>query len=227
MEMFLSKFAVMLIPALFAIMLHEVAHGYMAERFGDPTARLLGRLTFNPFKHLDPVGTLAVFLIGFGWAKPVPVNADNFRHPRRDMIWVSLAGPLSNFVLALLSAILLHGFSFLESYGAGGSLYAQIATPLRLMAAFSLLINTIFATLNMIPIPPLDGGRILMGLLPERHAALLSRLEPFGFFFIMIFMIASDAGPSILFSIALSLTALMAGPEMVAVQQAIQFLFIR
>lgn len=226
MELFLSKFAVMLIPALFAIMLHEVAHGYAAERFGDPTARLLGRLTFNPFKHLDPIGTLAVFLIGFGWAKPVPVNAENFRRPRRDMIWVALAGPFSNFVLALFSAALLHGFSFLENYGVGGAFYAQVATPLRLMAAFSLLINTIFATLNMIPIPPLDGGRILIGLLPERHAARLSRLEPFGFFFIMIIMIASDVGPSILFSIALAITALMAGSEMVAVQQAIQFLFI-
>ena len=97
METIVSKIAIMLVPALLAIILHEVAHGYIAERFGDPTARLLGRLTLNPLKHLDPIGTSAIFIFGFGWARPVPVNSANFRRPRHDMIWVALAGPATNF----------------------------------------------------------------------------------------------------------------------------------
>ena len=114
MEAIISKISVMLVPALLAVILHEVAHGYVAEKFGDPTARLLGRLNLNPIRHLDPIGTLAVFVFGFGWARPVPVNAGNFRHPRRDMIWVALAGPLTNLALAVISAIFLKGLSLLE-----------------------------------------------------------------------------------------------------------------
>jgi Zn-dependent protease len=114
MEEVVSKITIMLVPALLAIILHEVAHGYIAEQFGDPTARLLGRLTLNPLKHLDPIGTIAIFVFGFGWARPVPVNPGNFRRPRRDMIWVALAGPTTNFILAVLSAVLLRGLGLLD-----------------------------------------------------------------------------------------------------------------
>ncbi len=119
METLISKIAIMLVPALFAIILHEVAHGYVAEKFGDPTARLLGRLTLNPIKHLDPIGTIAIFIFGFGWARPVPVNPGNFRHPRRDMIWVAIAGPTTNLILAILSALLLRGFGWLDMSSIG------------------------------------------------------------------------------------------------------------
>ncbi len=159
MEAIVSKIAIMLVPALFAIMLHEVSHGYVAERFGDPTARLLGRLTLNPIKHLDPIGTVAVFIFGFGWARPVPVNAGNFRRPRRDMIWVALAGPLSNLFLALFSALILHGLGFLDGQAIGASqLYAQISTPIRMMAGFSLYINILLTVLNLVPVPPWMGA---------------------------------------------------------------------
>ncbi|PLY02915.1 MAG: site-2 protease family protein [Desulfuromonas sp.] len=228
MEMILSKLAIMLVPALLAIMLHEVSHGYVAERFGDPTARLLGRLTLNPFKHLDPIGTIAVFIFGFGWARPVPVNSGNFRRPRRDMIWVALAGPTTNLLLAILSALLLRGFGWLEGSGIGASsVFVQIATPAKMMAAFSLYINALLTVFNLIPLPPLDGGRVVMGIVPERQAALMSRLEPFGFVLIVLLVFFTDIWALVLSPIINTVVALLAGREFDQVIQAMQFLFGR
>ncbi|MEJ2201888.1 MAG: site-2 protease family protein, partial [Desulfuromonadaceae bacterium] len=140
MEHTLAKISIMLVPALLAITLHEVAHGYVAERFGDPTARLLGRLTLNPFKHLDLVGTVVLLWVGFGWARPVPVNFANMRRPKKDMIWVALAGPLINLGLAIASVLLLKLLVYLSNLHPTGAL-ADLLQPLSLMAAFSLYIN--------------------------------------------------------------------------------------
>lgn len=226
MEAIISKISVMLVPALLAIILHEVAHGYVAERFGDPTARLLGRLNLNPLRHLDPIGTLAIFVFGFGWARPVPVNARNLRHPRRDMLWVALAGPLTNLVLAGLSALLLRGFSLLEATAFHDSvLFVEIITPLRMMTGFSLYINVLLGVFNLIPLPPLDGGRVLTGILPERQAQLISRLEPFGFVLILFLIFFTDVWALVLQPIISALVVLLAGHEVTIVQQAMRFLF--
>ncbi len=226
METIVSKIAIMLVPALLAIILHEIAHGYIAERFGDPTARLLGRLTMNPFKHLDPIGTIAIFIFGFGWARPVPVNPGNFRRPRRDMVWVALAGPATNLLLALLSALLLRGLGLLDQSSFGDSqVYVQFITPVKMMVGFSLYINTLLGIFNLIPVPPLDGGRILTGILPERQAALIAKLEPFGFVLILFIVFFTDVWSLVLAPIINSLVGLMAGDEIRLVEQAIRFLF--
>src|SRR6056297_305789 len=226
MEPVISKIAIMLVPALLAIMLHEVSHGYVAERFGDPTARLLGRLNLNPFKHLDPIGTLAVFIFGFGWAKPVPVNQGNLRQPRRDMIWVALAGPTANILLALLSALLLRTLGYLDSSGMVESqTYLQVTTPIKMMAGFSLYINVLLGMLNLLPVPPLDGGRILAGILPEAQAKLLNRLEPFGFVLILLLIFFTDVWSLLLAPLINTLVQLLAGREISLVEQAMQFLF--
>ncbi len=226
MESVISKIAIMLVPALLAIMLHEVSHGYVAERFGDPTARLLGRLNLNPFKHLDPIGTLAVFIFGFGWAKPVPVNQGNLRQPRRDMIWVALAGPTANILLALLSALLLRTLGYLDSSGMVESqTYLQVTTPIKMMAGFSLYINVLLGMLNLLPVPPLDGGRILAGILPEAQAKLLNRLEPFGFVLILLLIFFTDLWSLVLAPLINVLVLLLAGKEVTLVEQAMQFLF--
>ena len=226
METIVSKIAIMLVPALLAIILHEVAHGYIAERFGDPTARLLGRLTMNPFKHLDPIGTIAIFIFGFGWARPVPVNPKNFRRPRRDMVWVALAGPATNLSLALLSALLLRGLGMLDQSSFGISkTYMQFITPVKMMVGFSLYINTLLGVFNLIPVPPLDGGRVLTGILPENQAALVSRLEPFGFILILLLVFFTDVWSLVLGPIINFLVVIMAGDEMLQVEHAIRFLF--
>lgn len=228
METIVSKIAIMLVPALLAIMMHEVSHGYVAERFGDPTARLLGRLNLNPFKHIDPIGTLAVFIFGFGWARPVPVNPGNFRRPRRDMMWVALAGPSTNLMLAVLSAGLLRGMGLLAESEVGNSVFfMQFATPLRMMLGFSLYINVLLGVFNLIPVPPLDGGRILTGILPEKQAALISRLEPFGFVLIILLVFFTKIWSLVLSPIINTLVVLLAGRETILVEQAIQFLFGR
>ena len=177
------------VPVVLAITLHEAAHGYVAKLFGDRTAEMLGRVTLNPVKHVDLVGTILVpavmvllklpFL--FGWAKPVPVNFANLRRPKRDMIWVAAAGPGSNFVQALLWAMVLVaavGSGALASQGLGRMAYAGVQINLILMA------------LNLLPIPPLDGGRILTGLLPEPAARVFARIEPFGLFVIVALLAA-------------------------------------
>ena len=225
METVVSKIAVMLVPALLAIMLHEVSHGYAAERFGDPTARLLGRLNLNPFKHLDPIGTVAVFIFGFGWARPVPVNPGNMRKPRQDMIWVALAGPTANLLLALASALLLRGLGFLEGWLGESSRILRLATPVTMMAGFSLYINILLAVFNLIPLPPLDGGRILTGILPERQAAQISRLEPFGFVLVVLLVFFTDIWSLVLAPLINTLVIGLAGDETRQVEQAIRFLF--
>jgi len=176
-----QRIAVWALPVLFAITVHEVAHGWVARRLGDPTAYMLGRLTLNPLKHIDPVGTvlvpLALTLIGgfiFGWAKPVPVTWENLRHPKRDMALVAIAGPLANLVMALCWAVAMK-IGLLLGHSA-----EWLALPLIYMGAAGILINLALMVLNLLPLPPLDGGRIVTGLLPGRLSWQFSRLEPYG-----------------------------------------------
>lgn len=172
---------IIMAPAfLFALTVHEVAHGYLAFRLGDPTAARLGRLTMNPLKHLDLMGTLCFFLIQIGWAKPVPVDPRYFRNPRRDLLLVSLAGPGANLVLAVASGLLLKLMPHLMPV-----VPRLIFWPLVQMVAVSVWINIVLAVFNMLPIPPLDGSKVLRGLLPPGPAALFARIEPYGFFILL------------------------------------------
>jgi len=182
---FILNLSVRLPVILAALTFHEYAHGWVADKLGDPTARLSGRLTFNPLAHLDPIGTLALIFSPVGWAKPVPVNFNNLRHPRRDMVWVAAAGPGANLVLAAVSAWSLRLF---EGGGAivESSWLAGLATPLYLMLQVSVLINVALAIFNLLPLPPLDGGRIVSGLLPPRQAASYGRLERYGFVILLV-----------------------------------------
>jgi Zn-dependent protease len=191
MESFFLKLSIMLVPGLMAITCHEVSHGFVANKLGDSTARLMGRLTLNPLKHLDILGTLMVFIIGIGWAKPVPVNFNNLRNPKRDMIWVAAAGPITNFCLAFLSALLMRGI-LAGAAGISGGPTAMFIEPIVLMLAFSVYINLLLAIFNLIPVPPLDGGRVAVGLLPYRQAMLLSRVEPFGMIIILALIFLPD-----------------------------------
>jgi Zn-dependent protease len=182
----IQKIAIWALPVLFAITVHEAAHGYAARALGDSTAWVLGRLTLNPLKHIDPVGTvilpLLLLTLGgfiFGWAKPVPVNSRNLRHPRRDMAIVAAAGPLANLVMALLwTASIWLGLTLL-------GVLDWVAIPLIYMGQAGILINVVLMVLNLLPIPPLDGGRVLSGLVPARVAAILDRIEPYGLFLIL------------------------------------------
>jgi Zn-dependent protease len=166
-------------PLLFALTVHELAHGYVAWRLGDPTAKNEGRLTLNPLKHLDPLGVLAFIIMKIGWAKPVPVNPRYFRNPARDMLLVALAGPGSNIVLAVASAALAHLFVALHF------LPFFFLQPVVGMLAASVWINIMLAVFNCIPIPPLDGSKVLMGLLPPEAARGYAKLEPFGFLLLL------------------------------------------
>jgi Zn-dependent protease len=177
-----------IIPVLLAITLHEVAHGWAALKFGDRTAQMLGRLSINPLKHIDPIGTvlvplLAYFLSGFifGWAKPVPVNSSNLRNPKTDMAWVAIAGPLANLLMAIGWA-LVYKFSM--------TLSPWLSQPLVTMAVFGININIVLAALNMLPLPPLDGGRVLSAALPNKLSWQLDKVEPYGFF-ILIALLAT------------------------------------
>ncbi|MDE2058800.1 MAG: site-2 protease family protein [candidate division NC10 bacterium] len=181
---FMLNLSVRLPAILAALTFHEYAHGWVADKRGDPTARLMGRLTFNPIAHLDPVGTLALILTPVGWAKPVPVNFDNLRHPRRDMVLVAAAGPGANLILASVCAWLLRLFDGTE----GISESAWWLTPVHLMLYKSVLINVALAIFNLIPLLPLDGGRVLAGLLPPRQAASYGRLERYGFVILLVLM---------------------------------------
>ncbi len=174
------------IPILFAITLHEAAHGYAARLFGDNTAYLQGRISLNPIRHIDPVGTILLPLLTlvlggilFGWAKPVPVNFGALKNPKKDMLWVALAGPASNLVMALGWALLFKlSAAFPDNY---------FAEPMMGMAVIGIKINIVLLVLNLLPLPPLDGGRVAVSLLPHREAYQLSRIEPYGMF-ILIFM---------------------------------------
>lgn len=152
-------------PILLALTFHEFAHAYVANRLGDPTAKLLGRLTLNPLVHLDWLGTAMLFIAHIGWAKPVPVNPLNFKNPKRDLLWVSLAGPGANLLLAFIFGL---GCRWLGIEGLSRPEY-QLSDALRFMVAYGLIVNIILAIFNILPIPPLDGSKIIMGLLPERY----------------------------------------------------------
>ena len=177
----IQQFAIMAPPFLLAITFHEFSHGYVAWRLGDPTAHDQGRLTMNPLKHLDPLGVLAFFIIKIGWAKPVPVNPAYFKNPLKDMMWVSLAGPGSNLLLTMLSAVLY------KALGLTGSLLPLfIVEPLVNMAFYSVWINLVLAFFNLLPVPPLDGSRIITGFSSAKTASFLHKIEPYGFFIILL-----------------------------------------
>jgi Zn-dependent protease len=181
-----------ILPALLAITLHEAAHGLAADRLGDNTARMMGRVSLNPLRHVDPVGTVilpgALMLLGtpflFGWAKPVPVNFRKLRNPRRDMVLVAAAGPAMNLLLAVIGALMLYGVPYAP----------ELVRDWGQRNLYNLMVfNVILAVFNLWPIPPLDGGRIAVGLLPYRLAQPLARLEPFGFFIVLglVFLLPS------------------------------------
>jgi Zn-dependent protease len=181
------------LPVLFAITVHEAAHGYVARYLGDNTAYAMGRVTLNPVKHIDPVGTILMPLVLyfatsgaflFGYAKPVPVNFGQLRRPKRDMVWVALAGPASNFIQALLWAIV---FTVLAGSGVTERFFIE-------MSKAGVLVNLVMWAFNLFPLPPLDGGRIVAGLLPRRAAWNFSRIEPWGFFIVMGLVIAGIVG---------------------------------
>jgi len=181
------------LPVLFAITVHEAAHGYAARYFGDNTAHMLGRITLNPLKHIDPVGTILMPLMLyfatsgaflFGYAKPVPVQFGNLRNPKRDMIWVALAGPASNFFQAIVWAIVL---VLLVTNGVQERFFVE-------MARAGILVNLVMWAFNLFPLPPLDGGRILVGLLPWKLANQVARIEPFGFFIVLALVVMGIVG---------------------------------
>ena len=186
MNDFITELILLAPPLLFALTFHEFAHGLVAYRLGDPTARNAGRLTLNPLKHLDPLGTIAFFFIKIGWAKPVPVNPGYFRNPKKDMLWVALAGPLTNLALAVLSAILTKGVWLLASVLPYSAAAEAILIPLNAMLIASVWINLVLCIFNFLPIPPLDGSRILIGLLPNNLALSYMKIERFGFILILI-----------------------------------------
>lgn len=191
MESLIQTLTVYAIPVLFAITVHEAAHGYVARYFGDNTAHVAGRITLNPLKHIDPLGTIVVPLVMvtlsgfmFGWAKPVPVNFGQLRHPKRDMIWVAAAGPGANLLMAVLWV-----------------LFAKAAILLGVREQFFLLVagagikvNLMLMALNLLPLPPLDGGRILVGVLPHRLAWQVARVEPYGFVILLLLLFTNTLG---------------------------------
>lgn len=208
MANFIQSIAILAPPLLLAITLHEFAHGWVADKLGDPTPRFMGRLTLNPLKHLDLMGTLAFILTNMiGWAKPVPVNPRNFKDPYKAMLWVALAGPLTNVFLASASAILL---KILLLFSLSNSLSAVLWIPLLHMLRFSVQINVGLAIFNLIPLPPLDGGRILAGILPKDKALIFSRLEPYGPL-ILILLIFSNVLNYTLIPIIITTTRLLLG----------------
>lgn len=188
-------------PLLLAITFHELSHGLIANRLGDPTAKMMGRLTLNPIAHIDPIGTVVMPLLllmtgapVFGYAKPVPINPANFHNPKRDMAISAAGGPVSNILLAILSVLFLKLIIVLAAVLLPKNISSAIVEPLTLMCIFSIRINIFLAAFNLIPIPPLDGGRVLVGFLPYRQAAAYSRIEPYGFFIVLALIFTGIAG---------------------------------
>jgi Zn-dependent protease len=199
--------AIFALPVILAITLHEAAHGYVAKKYGDLTAYAQGRVTLNPLRHIDPMGTVIVPLLLlavsspylFGWAKPVPVNFGNLRHPKRDMLWVAAAGPGANLLMAFLWALVFKlGLAIPES---------NFSEPMLLMGQAGILINVILLVLNLLPLPPLDGGRIAVSLLPQRIAYRFAQIEPYGFIILLVLLftgvLGAVIGPFILITIRL------------------------
>lgn len=191
----IQKIAIGVLPILFAITLHEVAHGWVARHYGDSTAYMMGRLSLNPLKHIDPIGTVLVpmllLALGgflFGWAKPVPVNFSNLRHPKRDMAFVALAGPMANLAMAIFWAVVAKiGISVAVSQ----PMYGEWMV---LTGSIGITINIALMVLNLLPLPPLDGGRIMTSLLPVRYAIPFSKIEPYGFFIILGLLVVGLLG---------------------------------
>jgi len=175
----ISYIVLMIVPVLFSLSVHEACHGYAAYALGDPTAKLQGRLTLNPLKHIDVFGLAVLFITRMiGWAKPVPVDPRYFKNPRKDMLWVALAGPASNLALGLIFALLLNYV--------GPLMTGSIFNPVKIMMEIMVFINVGLAIFNLIPIPPLDGGRVMVGLLPENMANSWARIEPYGFIILLV-----------------------------------------
>ena len=183
-EQLIQTIAIWALPVLFSITVHEAAHGYVARHFGDNTAYMLGRITLNPIKHIDPIGTILMPLLLllttqgaflFGYAKPVPVRFGNLRNPKRDMVWVALAGPGANLLQALLWGAM---FIALKGTGVEEDYFLSVCDA-------GVKVNVLMFVFNLFPLPPLDGGRILVGLLPMRQAVMVSRVEPWGFFIVL------------------------------------------
>jgi Zn-dependent protease len=191
----MQRLAVWVLPVLLAITVHEVAHGWMARRHGDPTAMMLGRLTLNPLKHIDPLGTVLIpglmllfTSFVFGWAKPVPVTWQNLRNPKRDMVYVAAAGPAANLLMGIGWAIVIKvGLTLYAAEITGG-------TYLIYVGVAGVYINTILMVLNLLPLPPLDGGRVLTGLLPGPWAWRLSRVEPYGLLILVTLLVTGLLG---------------------------------
>ncbi len=180
------KITILAPPVLLALTLHEFAHGYVAYRLGDPTAKALGRLTLNPIKHLDPLGTIVFFLINIGWAKPVPINASHFRNPQKDMLRVAAAGPLANLGLAIFSAIVAKLVLELGQILPYSPLASSILIPFFKMVQASIWINLVLCIFNLLPIPPLDGSKMLMGVLPYNMARTFASFERYGFLVVLV-----------------------------------------
>jgi Zn-dependent protease len=207
---YVQKIAIYALPVIFAITVHEAAHGFAARYFGDMTAEREGRITLNPLKHIDPIGTILLpaltLLVGgilFGWAKPVPVNFSRLRHPKRDMLWVAAAGPASNFVMALFWALIIK-LSFVYP-----SVYSE---PMALMGQAGVMINVVLMVLNLLPLPPLDGGRIAVSLLPNHLAYKYAQIERYGFIILIVLLATGILGR-------------IMEPFIDAVIQIIQFIF--
>ena len=198
----IQRIVVSVLPILIAITFHEVSHGFVANRLGDPTAKFMGRLTLNPIAHIDLVGTILMPILlfylsngqfVFGYAKPVPINPMNFKDPRKDMAISAAAGPITNIVLAILSQVILMHIIVPVSVFLPESVSITVLRPLALMFKFSIEINIILAVINLIPIPPLDGGRVLVGFLPHKQAVSYSKIEPYGFIIVIVLFISGIA----------------------------------
>jgi Zn-dependent protease len=187
-----AVFALWVLPFLMAVVFHEWSHGYVAKRFGDDTASVAGRLTLNPLAHIDPIGTVALPALlmfsgapfMFGWAKPVPVDFGRLRNPRRDMILVAAAGPVANLILAVVCAVALSALAPMAETESAATGF-RIAEPLATMALYGLQLNVVLAVFNMLPIPPLDGGRVAIGMLPRELGWRLAQVEPYGFLIVL------------------------------------------
>jgi len=207
-----QQVAVYALPVVFAITLHEAAHGYVAKHFGDTTAYMLGRVSLNPLRHIDPVGTILIPLLTlffggilFGWAKPVPVNFNYLRNPKKDMLWVALAGPASNLAMALGWAVLMKLANMMPD--------SAFSLPMALMGMAGININVMLMVLNLLPLPPLDGGRIAVSLLPNQLAYRYSMLEPYGMILLVVLLFSGVLGAIIwpLINVTKSLILLLFG----------------